>query len=47
MALFVDDVDTPTPDTFGTQPPVEFLRQLLELGGFYDLKKMFWKEVQV
>ena len=47
VALFVDDVHTPTPDPFGKQPPVEFLRQLLELGGFYDSKKLFWKEVQV
>ena len=25
------------------QPPVELLRQLVDLGGIYDRKKLFWK----
>lgn len=47
VAVFIDDVNMPTPDQFGAQAPVEFIRQLLELGGYYDTKKLFWKEVQV
>ena len=45
LLVFIDDMNTPLPDAFGIQPPMELLRQMVEFNGFYDLEKMSWKEV--
>jgi len=36
MVFFVDDINMPKLDTYGSQPPNEFLRQIIDQGGFYD-----------
>ena len=30
---------------YGAQPPIEIMRQLTGFPGFYDRKKLFWKDV--
>ncbi|VDO08408.1 unnamed protein product [Rodentolepis nana] len=44
--LFVDDLNMPRVDTFGSQPPIELLRQFQDFGGFYDRDKLTWIEVE-
>uniref|UniRef100_H2YVQ6 AAA+ ATPase domain-containing protein n=1 Tax=Ciona savignyi TaxID=51511 RepID=H2YVQ6_CIOSA len=42
---FVNDLNMPSSDKHGSQPPLELLRQFIDLGGFYDVKKLTWKGV--
>lgn len=47
IIIFVDDLNMPKLDTYGSQPPIELLRQYQDFGGLYDREKMFWKEIHV
>ncbi|BFG02702.1 dynein heavy chain 6 axonemal [Drosophila madeirensis] len=45
VIIFIDDVNMPKLDTYGSQAAIELLRQFLDFKGFYDREKLFWKEV--
>ncbi|XP_069340704.1 dynein axonemal heavy chain 14 isoform X1 [Eulemur rufifrons] len=44
--IFLDDMNMPVSDTYGAKPPLELIRQLLDLGGVYDTGKNAWKNIQ-
>ncbi len=46
MVILIDDVNMPALDEYGSQPPIELLRQFQDFRGFFDRKKLFWKEVE-
>ncbi|CAH2255707.1 dynein heavy chain 14, axonemal [Pelobates cultripes] len=46
VAVFIDDLNMPNPEQYGAQPPLELIRQFMELGGFYDTNTLTWKNVQ-
>lgn len=46
IVIFVDDLNMPKLDSYGSQPPIELLRQYLDFGGFYDREKLSWKVIE-
>nr|KAF6395182.1 dynein axonemal heavy chain 14 [Rousettus aegyptiacus] len=46
IIIFIDDLNVPETDMYGAQPPLELIRQLLDLGGVYDTEKLAWKNIQ-
>ncbi|EFC48546.1 hypothetical protein NAEGRDRAFT_55628 [Naegleria gruberi] len=45
LIYFIDDLNMPNPDKYGTQSAVEFLRQHMDYGFWYDRNNMGVKEV--
>jgi len=44
LVVFIDDMNMPIVDTYGTQQPIAFLKLLFERGGFYDRgRDLTWK----
>ncbi|TPX31992.1 hypothetical protein SmJEL517_g04802 [Synchytrium microbalum] len=44
LVVFVDDLNMPSKDTYGTQQPIALLKLLIERGGLYDRgKELNWK----
>ena len=46
MVFFIDDVNMPQLDRYGSQPPCELLRQVIDQGGYYDVDKLFFKFIR-
>ncbi|KAK3741232.1 hypothetical protein RRG08_015591 [Elysia crispata] len=46
IIILIDDLNMPKLDSYGSQPPIELLRQYLDFHGLYDRETMKWKEVQ-
>ncbi|CAL1541921.1 unnamed protein product [Lymnaea stagnalis] len=46
VIIFIDDLNMPKLDTYGSQPPIELLRQYQDFGGLYDRETMQWKEIE-
>jgi dynein heavy chain len=46
LVLFIDDLNMPKLDTYGSQASIELLRQYLDYSGFYDREKLYWKEIE-
>ncbi len=47
LLLFVDDINMPRTDAYGTQQPIALLKQFLERRGFYDRgKELTWKTIK-
>lgn len=44
LIIFIDDMNMPLVDTYGTQQPIALLKLLFERGGLYDRgKDLNWK----
>ena len=43
--LYIEDVNIPSQEKWGSIPPVEFLRQLMDQKGMYDKLALFFKEI--
>ena len=42
LVIFCDEINLPTPDKYGTQRAISFLRQLVEQNGFWKTKDKAW-----
>ena len=47
LLTFLDDFNMPAKDTFGSQPPLELIRQWVDYGFWYDRMKQTVKHVKV
>ena len=47
LLTFMDDLNMPAKDTFGSQPPLELVRQWLDYGFWYDRLKQTVKKIKV
>ncbi|XP_038654802.1 dynein heavy chain 14, axonemal-like [Scyliorhinus canicula] len=46
VIIFLDDLNMPAVEQYGAQPPLELIRQFLDLGGFFDVQNFKWLRVQ-
>ena len=46
LVTFMDDLNMPVKDEFGSQPPLELIRQWIDFGFWYDREKQLPKRIQ-
>uniref|UniRef100_A0A8D3C858 Dynein, axonemal, heavy chain 6 n=1 Tax=Scophthalmus maximus TaxID=52904 RepID=A0A8D3C858_SCOMX len=46
LVVFVDDLNMPKLDSYGSQPPIELLRQFQDFSGFFDRDKFIWRKIE-
>ena len=46
LVVFVDDINMPRVDAYGTQQPIAFLKLLMEHKSWYDRKDLLFKSVR-
>eukprot|EP01065_Artemidia_motanka_P041378 TRINITY_DN5358_c0_g3_i1.p1 TRINITY_DN5358_c0_g3~~TRINITY_DN5358_c0_g3_i1.p1 ORF type:complete len:4876 (+),score=1837.91 TRINITY_DN5358_c0_g3_i1:119-14629(+) len=46
LIVFIDDINMPAVDTYGTQQPIAWLKLLFEFGGWYDRKDLNFKQIR-
>ena len=46
LICFLDDLNMPAKDTFGSQPPLELLRQWMDYSFWYDREKQVQREIR-
>lgn len=47
MITFMDDLNMPAKDTFGSQPPLELMKLWIDYGFWYDRSKQVIKHIRV
>ena len=47
LLTFLDDLNMPAKDTFGSQPPLELIRHWIDYGFWYDRQKQIVKQIRV
>ncbi|VDN26596.1 unnamed protein product [Gongylonema pulchrum] len=46
LVIFCDEINLPAPDKYGTQRVISFLRQLVEMNGFYRTSDQTWVSLE-
>ena len=46
LVLLADDINMPAVEKWGAHPPIELLRQLVDLKGVYDKHGLYFKELE-
>ena len=45
FVIFIDDFNMPKRETYGAQPPIELMRQMVDHGGWYDRKTLTFRKI--